>query len=225
MYKGLSRVKSRSTKQADPITLDLLHRFRGALDLSTPLDATFWCLFVLAFFLLFRKSNLVPDSVSKFDPSKQLTRGNIVGKHNMLLVYVTWSKTIQFKQRQLVIPLVALLGSLLCPVSAYKHMIKLTQAGPQDPAFCTVKKVPITYPQFNQKLKKIVKGLGLNPTNFSTHSFRRGGTSFAFQAGVPRDLIKVMGDWKSEAFLRYLSMPLEHRAQMAVRVAHAITKH
>jgi hypothetical protein len=48
------------------------------LDLNNPCDATFWCLFLHVFFLLFRKSNLVPNSVSSFKAEKQLNRKNSV---------------------------------------------------------------------------------------------------------------------------------------------------
>ena len=32
------------------------------------MDAMFWALFLIAFFTMARKSNLVPDSVDKLDP-------------------------------------------------------------------------------------------------------------------------------------------------------------
>jgi hypothetical protein len=43
-----------------------------------------------------RKSNLVPDSVHKFDSSKQLTREKIVLNGDVVIVKFEWSKTIQF---------------------------------------------------------------------------------------------------------------------------------
>ena len=32
------------------------------------------------------------------------------------------------------------------------------------------------------------------------HSFHRGGANWAFQCGVPGELIQVFGDWSSEAY-------------------------
>jgi hypothetical protein len=40
-------------------------------DMSSPIDATVWCLFLHAFFLMFRKSKLVPDTVATFDSKKE----------------------------------------------------------------------------------------------------------------------------------------------------------
>ena len=35
---------------------------------------------------------------------------------------------------------------------------------------------------------------------FAGHSFRRGGASFALQAGLPTDVIMLFGDWHSDAY-------------------------
>jgi hypothetical protein len=59
--KGLARMNPHCPKQALPITPQILLRIFELLDISKPYDATFWCLFLHAFFLMFRKSNLVPN--------------------------------------------------------------------------------------------------------------------------------------------------------------------
>ena len=46
---------------------------------------------------------------------------------------------------------------------------------------------------------------------FSGHSLRRGGATFAFQCGIPSELIKLQGDWRSDAYMLYLSLPLADR--------------
>ena len=37
-------------------------------------------------------------------------------------------------------------------------------------------------------LRHLVGAVGFDPNSFSSHSFRRGGTTYAFQAGVPAPL-------------------------------------
>ena len=49
-----------------------------------------------------------------------------------------------------------------------------------------------------------------------------GGSSFAFQAGVPIELIKMLGDWHSDAVLLYLTVPLTIRLQSVNVIAKAI---
>ena len=64
--------------------------------------------FCLPFFVMplvmARKSNLVPNSISTFDPRKHLTRSKIVLEDDIAIVIFEWSKTIQFGQRILKIP-------------------------------------------------------------------------------------------------------------------------
>ena len=43
-----------------------------------------------------------------------------------------------------------------------------------------------------------------NPSRFRGHSFRRGGATWAFRAGVPGELIQIYGDWASDAYKCYL---------------------
>ena len=55
------------------------------------------------------------------------------------------------------------------------------------------------------------------------HSFRRGGANWAFQCGVPGELIQVFGDWSSEAYKSYLEFALPAKLRVARAVSHALT--
>ncbi|CAC5419988.1 unnamed protein product [Mytilus coruscus] len=93
--KGLDRKLKHLPKQAFPITLEILGKFGEHLNLNTPLDATYWCLFLFALLLLSRKSNLVPVSTKKFDKNKQLCRGDVTVFQSLIIVPFKWTKTIQ----------------------------------------------------------------------------------------------------------------------------------
>ena len=67
------------------------------------------------------------------------------------------------------------------------------------------------------RLKKALKDLGRITEAYSTHSLWRGGATFAAAAGVPRNVIQEVGDWKSDAVDKYISNPI------AVRVSAAQT--
>ena len=56
---------------------------------------------------------------------------------------------------------------------------------------------------------------------FSSHSFRRGGATHAFRSKVPADLIQLHGDWKSDAYKKYLSLSMEDK----LIVAHKMREH
>lgn len=84
--KGLVRARPHMPRRALAIGPELLLQFRKLLNLSCPVDCTIWCLFLLAFFLMARKSNLVPVSRASFDPRKQLRRQDVFIGEGFLLV-------------------------------------------------------------------------------------------------------------------------------------------
>ena len=63
------------------------------------------------------------------------------------------------------------------------------------------------YYQFQVKLRSCLKKKGYPEHLFSSHSFRRGGTMFAFLCGVPTELIKLLRGWKSDVSLDTLNSP------------------
>ncbi|TFK19746.1 hypothetical protein FA15DRAFT_600945, partial [Coprinopsis marcescibilis] len=59
----------------------------------------------------------------------------------------------------------------------------------------------LTKAHFLERCNQIWTGLGY--TRFTGHSFRIGGTTELLLAGVPPDVVKAMGRWSSDSFLRY----------------------
>ena len=213
--RGVDRKLRYTPRRAQPITTGVLVRMLDGLDPNCPVDATYRALFLLSFFLFLRKSNTVPDTVKAFDPTKQLVRGDCRRAGGVLFVHSKWSKTNQFGRRSHAVPLLPLQGTVLCPVAAFEKMCDLVPGVDTDPAFLVVAggvKKPVTYAMFQRRLKASIRGIGLDSRLFSTHSFRRGGASLAFKAGISGDTIKVLGDWQSEAYQVYLECPLEVKA-------------
>ena len=115
---------------------------------------------------------------------------------DILIISIKWSKTIQSGQRILQVPLIRIPGSVLCPFRAFRNMCQMVKAGMSDPLFFLPKGKCIVYAEYQKKIRELIEKTGLQPECFSSHLFSRGGTSFAFQAKVPTNLIKSHGDWK-----------------------------
>ena len=49
-----------------------------------------------------------------------------------------------------------------------------------------------TYPTFLSHLRTCLWHIGINPKLYAGPSFRRGGASFAYEAGLPIDMIKLI---------------------------------
>lgn len=220
--RGIARLKPYCIKQAHAITPEHLLQISILLDLTDPSDSVYWCLFLFAFFLFARKSNLVPTTRKDYKQKKFLLRKDVKPGHNHLIVRMRWSKTIQFGERILETPLIAIPGSALCPISAYKCMCKNVKANKEDPLFSLPNKSYITYTKFQNKLQQLISSLHMNPKCFSSHSFRRGGCSFAFKANCPGELVQLHGDWKSQAYRRYLSFSIEDKLLVACRMRQRI---
>ena len=202
LMRGVKRLHGNVVRQKLPITPDILHRLYGELDLTNSLDATFWAACVIAFFSFFRKSNLLIPSASSFDPQKHLRMCDIRVYNWGLLLLVRWSKTIQYRDRTLLVPVPRIEHSKLCPHKAIVYAFKLLgehdSAKLQDgPAFVYTsggQVKPLTYTIFTTKLKKLLERCGFNGSQYSGHSFRRGGATFALNCGVPGHYIKLQGD-------------------------------
>jgi len=51
------------------------------------------------------------------------------------------------------------------------------------------------------------------------HSFQSGGATLAFQARIPAELIKRLGDWQSYAYRSFIHIPVKDRMQAVSRLA------
>lgn len=225
LLRGISRSKQHIIKKAEIITPKILIDIYKVLKFDCSFDIVIWSLFLMMFFLMTRKSNMVPMSVKKFDSNKQLTRGDIIVQDDLLLVNFKWSKTRQFgHSRQ--IPVSAIPGSCLCPVEAYKNVLKNVSCTSDESAFCynvskTTYKV-ITYPQFQKKLRELITLTGRNGQLFSSHSFRRGSCTWAFKSNIESELIKYHGDWLSHVYTEYLSYDFEQKLSVSQRMSSRI---
>ena len=65
-------------------------------------------------------------------------------------------------------------------------------------------------------LRSLAAAMNLDPSQLSGHSFRSGGATLAFQAQIPAELIKRLGDWQSDAYRSYIHIPVKDR-MLAVR--------
>jgi hypothetical protein len=228
LIKGAKRVLGNTTSKKLPITPQILHRMFACISLSNNKDIVFWAACLVAFFSFFRKSNLFPPSASAFDPNIHLSRKDIVFHSKGCTLSVRWSKTIQYKERSLHIPLPRIPGSPLCPSQALLLAFNVNKhSNPNTPAFMYASAsglVPYTYGSFLARLKQCLHGMGLDSPRYSGHSFRRGGASFALECGLSPDLIQSQGDWRSDAYKAYLDPSLQHRQQVVDTLAEAIQK-
>ena len=207
--RGLKRRLARTPFQVLPITPDILRRMYRHVNISNPAQLATWCAFLVAFYCLFRKASVVPESSASKTLPRQAIR--LDSETRTVLIYVSHSKTIQFGQRDLVIPLVANSDSALDPWRHLQALLHTCPVSAESPAFSYRHNRCVTYSSFTASLKNLLTLAGLDPQLYSGHSFRRGGATFLHQAGGNVLQVQAAGDWSSMCFTRYLYLSLEQR--------------
>ena len=218
---------ARAPLQALPITIFRLKEMYCHVNVNNPEDLAIWCSILVGFFGLLRKKNLVPEDLLDLDPTKILTVGNFVvdKEKGIALVYIPFSKTNQFGQRNLVIPLVENGCRALDPIFHLDLLFSRTQAPPSYPAFSYRRSGRIrsvNYKSFTTKLKNLLSKAGFSPERFSGHSLRRGGATFLHACGGTALMVQATGDWSSSCFTRYLFLSTSQRWNSQLLMAKGI---
>ena len=222
--KAIKRTVAGTPYQTLPITPEILEKLYIFVDIEDPEQLATWCSYLIGFRCLLRKSNLVPDSLAKFSPEFGLSRSKIslpVDK-DVALVYLNWSKTNQFNNREIVIPMVADPIRALDPVFHLKKLFSTFILPDHMPAFSYIKRgrvMCVTYAKFTKDLRSLLDKAGFRAKSYSGHSFRRGGATFLYRLGADPLLIQASGDWASDCFQRYVFLSLDQRLEAQLKMA------
>ena len=181
---GIRRELAVPVKKAAPLTPELLIDLYSVVDHESIIEITCYASVIIGFTLFLRKSNLVPDTQIGFDGKMQLTRGHVGMMGNVMVYNITWCKTNQYRNRDLVLPIIPAYNTIVSAqhwtnyllALPFKHGIKYVESTQPLIAYPKAGKlVPITYQVVSNKLKTWIGKLGLNKEDFSMHSLRRGG--------------------------------------------------
>ena len=71
----------------------------------------------------------------------------------------------------------------------------------------------------SDRLNKTLRSAGIPDKCFTTHSLRIGTATTAKEAGVTDAHVKMLGRWKSEAYLLYVRTPEDSLAKLSKRLA------
>ena len=218
--RGMNRLNTHVPHQAPPMTAHLLKDIHKLLDFTKEDDVILWAVLLVGFFLLLRKCNLVPDAANKFNPLKQLKRDDLQFCQDHIKVVLTWTKNNQFRE-PLKFALPRIPGSMLCPVEALVTLFTLIPGSGSESVFKRSNGSCYSYNNLQTRLASLSESLGLKD-KLTSHSLRAGGATNAFLAGVPAEIIKILGFWKSDTYLQYIRMPEEARLAAGVLVKHRI---
>lgn len=201
-----------------PITLSHLITIRSNLVLSVFTDARDWCAYLFAYFGLLR--------VREFTDASLLFKHVIPHSWGIQLVIVSSKTSLHPTSVNLIKR-----DDILCPLAAYKAYALLVPLALSSIGSCpfflssATTTAPLKYySSFNEQLKVRVKEwLGLDPSLYATHSFRRGGATLMYLLGIPEATIGVHGRWKSFTSRDYFDWSATDQL-MATRLPLEITQ-
>lgn len=157
---------------------------------------------------------------TKLPAVKNLSPANERGDRKL---YLPKTKVSQSKGETVI--LTTQLGGI-SPTKALREHIHVNRLTPEDPL--------LAYRDDDGDLKVLSKALFLKKCNtiwdkqgipkMSGHCFRIGGTTHFLIAGVSPDVVKALGRWKSDAFLRYWR-DLDALASVHLHRLHAQLSH
>ena len=132
--QGLKRIMIHEIKQAEPITPQILLRLSRAVDYTDHIEMVAWVATLIGFTMFLHRSNLTPETMDKFDPNQQFTRADIhlAGPLEPFMVDLRWTKTIQFREKILRLPVLPVQNKKICPVLWMHYMVNTIPAEPQD---------------------------------------------------------------------------------------------
>lgn len=107
------------------------------------------------------------------------------------------------------VPLIRKYESMLCPVTAYSHMLNLIPAKASDPAFGLPDSkgsiVPFSKLEIYRLLRDLFIKCQIPIEKFSFHSLRRGGRTLAASADCTDIEICSIGHWVSSCYIGYIA--------------------
>ena len=223
MLRGIRRVQGNSRRRAPKLPITPQHMSSIALyirqsNMPRRDKLMFMAAVLAAFFGLLRISEYTSPTGSRFDPSLHLTRDDISfnRKASIMFLRIKGSKTDPFRIGHII--RISSTSALLCPVTAMRSYLRSL---PSDklPLFRLDNGVFLTRRHIMLLLRQALPNIG----NISTHSFRIGGASAALSAGASDALIKILGRWSSDSYVRYLRVSDQLIAdfqRLMTRVSH-----
>lgn len=199
LLKGWSKSGARADTRR-PVSFLLLQRLFDALVTvcADPYEVLlFRCSFALAFFGALRVSEFTAPNARSVAP---LAFADIVLFSDSVRLRISRSKTDQYGRGTWLS--ISSIQHDCCPVRLLRSFVAVR---PHSDSFLSHRDgSPVTRYQFGAVFKKCLLAVGLPPSDFGTHSFRIGAATVADASGLPDDVVKRLGRWKSDCFRRYI---------------------
>jgi hypothetical protein len=184
-----------------PASLPLLRSIYEETDTGVGLAAAVCACAFAAFYRQFRMGELLPESISTYDPRVHPLRAAWVNGP-VPSIRLPWTKTT--RNAGAVVALTLQPSSWTCLVAAMCYLVAAHQVPHRAHLFMyRVARTfrPLMKRVFLAEVNTFATAHGL--VRVTGHCFRIGGTTQLLASGVPPNIVKAAGRWASDSFLRY----------------------
>ena len=219
VYHGIKKQHGvASTRPRLPITLGVLQSMYNYLNMDDHDDIILWAAFTLAVSNMLRVSEFAITRSGQYPAP--ITHGDInLNKSSQYYeLHIKRSKTDQYAEGRTV--QVYATGAVTCPVHAMRRLITLCsnqrRVRPQSAVFVLRSGLLLSRHVVERRLKSLVTSIGLDPSQYNTHSLRRGGATSYSLANVPDRMIQVIGGWTSDSYKLYIDTSMGQVREAAI---------
>ena len=205
MLKGYGKLDHRLDVRL-PITLPILHKIVSAcqnFSLSHYEVLLYQTMCLLAFHAYLRVGEITsgnPKAATNIIQLSQLARST---DHSNPPCYSLTFYKYKHCTNQRPFTLTISRKNQYCPVE-YLQRFLAARGNRPGPLFVTPAHQSVTREQFCTHLRSLLRACGLDPARYKGHSFRIGAASHAASVGLSDSQIRILGRWKSNAFLKYI---------------------
>ena len=150
---------------------------------------------------------LAPHSSSRFNPSFHSLRQDLIFAPPGAHLLIKWTKTLQQHHKSYNwVQRSSIHNHFLCPVRALQALLASRPLPPSAPLFANnfSPYAQVIDTHIRDALKKVLTHRNISTRGHGFHTFRRSGTTLAFDNNIKIQDIMAHGLWKSSAIWTYL---------------------
>lgn len=211
--RGMRNLEPAGREPRPPATYKDLIAIYESLDHTKPSDICFWAACSVSFFAIARPGDVTLRTLDAFDSTMDANGKGVrfVAETKDFpahaVVFLPYGK-VEGKNGEELIVTEQLSDPRLCPLKALKRHLEVNAPGENDFLFSSIPwdasetaLRPLTASYFIKHINELLK-----PTTghqLSGHSMRIGGCTFYLLCDHHPDLVRMIGRWCSDSFLRY----------------------
>lgn len=202
-----AEVESSPPRQVKPITFSILESLCKSV--KSPDSLMIKAAFATLFFGCLRASEICIPDHSTFKPKDHVTISDVKFDYakKYFSLFIKKSKT-DYYSNGITVYIGCSEGETcaFCMLSAYMASFP-PGLGPNHPLFTHHQGIPLNKSYLISTTKLLLGRLGLNPKQYSGHSFRTGVSSTASKCNFQAWELQMLGRWRSSTYLKYLRKP------------------